>query len=399
MAFPLVCAEGGVNLAALYIDIFPFTVAGFLLLLLAIGTINSLSIKRFDHYPLAVVLPRVSILVPARNEVDNIEGCLASLLAQDYPDFDVFALDDHSTDGTASVLARLADRDARLRIISGKALPEGWLGKHWACHQLAQAATGELILFTDADTLHRPDMLRAGVSALLAENADMVTAMPQQQAETWGERLVIPAAGMFVLCFLPLAFAQQFRLPSFAFAIGQFMLFRRGSFEAAGGYTAVRGDVVDDVALARRIVREGFRWRIMDATRHISCRMYRGFWEAVDGFAKNIFAYFNHHLLLFIVAWAWIEVAFILPPLVVLAHAFGMRVEFFPPELAFVTTVAAWGCWWLACRRFGYSLNLSFVYPIPLTLFVMIAFRSMVLHLTGRAHWKGREVSPPVWRW
>lgn len=387
------------NLLESYLEIFPQTVVGFIFIVLLITLMNFFLVKRLGEFPATETIPRVSILVPARNEADNIEGCLVSLLAQDYPDFEIFALDDHSTDGTASVLARLADRDARLRIISGKALPAGWLGKHWACHQLAQAATGDLILFTDADTRHTPDMLRAGMSALLAENADMVTAMPQQLAQTWGERLVIPAAGVFMLCFLPLGFAQQFRLPSFAFAIGQFMLFRRTSFEAVGGYMAVRGDVVDDVALARRIVREGYRWRIMDATRHISCRMYRGFWEAVDGFTKNIFAFFNHHLLLFVIAWGWIEVAFVLPLLVVLAHVFGMPVEFFPPELAFVTTVAAWGCWWLACRRFGYSLHLSFVYPIPLTLFVMIAFRSMVLHLTGRAHWKGREVSPPVWRW
>jgi chlorobactene glucosyltransferase len=388
-----------VNLLALYIDIFPYTVAGFIILLLAIGTINSLSIKRFDQFPPTNALPRVSILVPARNEANNIEGCLVSLLAQDYPDFDVFALDDHSTDDTASVLARLEYRDPRLRVLSGKALPAGWLGKHWACHQLAQAATGELILFTDADTLHTPDMLRVGVSALLAENADMVTAIPHEQAETWGELLVIPAAGMFVLCFLPLAFAQRFGLPSFAFAIGQFMLFRRASFEAAGGYGSVRDNIVDDVALARRIVREGFRWRIMDGTRHASCRMYRGFRDAVDGFTKNIFAYFNHRLLLFAVAWAWIEVAFILPPLAALVHAFGMPVDFFPPELAFFTTVAAWACWWLACRRFGFPLSLSFIYPILLTLFVMIAFRSMVINLTGRAHWKGREVSRVLWRW
>ena len=342
------------NLLESYLEIFPQTVVGFIFIVLLITLMNFFLVKRLGEFPATETIPRVSILVPARNEADNIEGCLVSLLAQDYPDFEIFALDDHSTDGTASVLARLADRDARLRIISGKALPAGWLGKHWACHQLAQAATGDLILFTDADTRHTPDMLRAGVSALLAENADMVTAMPQQLAQTWGERLVIPAAGVFMLCFLPLGFAQQFRLPSFAFAIGQFMLFRRTSFEAVGGYMAVRGDVVDDVALARRIVREGYRWRIMDATRHISCRMYRGFWEAVDGFTKNIFAFFNHHLLLFVIAWWWIEVAFVLPLLVVLAHVFGMPVEFFPPELAFVTTVAAWGCWWLACRRFGF---------------------------------------------
>jgi chlorobactene glucosyltransferase len=388
-----------VTLLAAYVDIFPYTVTGCILLLLIFGAINYLSIKRIDQYPAAKTFPRVSILVPVRDEAHNVEACLLSLLAQEYPDFEVIALDDHSTDATPSILAQIAERDPRLRLLTGKPLPAGWLGKHWACHQLAQAATGDLILFTDADTRHAPIMLRDGVSALLAEGADMVTAFPHERTETWGERLIVPAISVFILCFLPLAFAHYWRLPSFAFAIGQFMLFRRSAFDAVGGYGSVRGDVVDDVALARRLIRAGYRWRIMDGTRHVSCRMYRGYGEAVDGFTKNIFAYFNHRLLLYAVAWAWIEIVFVLPLLVVLAHGFCVPVGFFPVRLALITAGAAWICWLLAYHRFGFPLALSLLFPVTISVFVWIAFRSMVLNLTGHAHWKGRGVSPSLWRW
>ena len=132
---------------------------------LATALINYLTVRRFDQYPPARERPSVSVLVPARNEARNIEACLDSLLLQDYPDYELIVLDDHSTDSTPEILGRLAAHNPRLRLLSGAALPAGWLGKHWACHQLYQASTGDLLLFTDADTRHEPDMLRASVSA------------------------------------------------------------------------------------------------------------------------------------------------------------------------------------------------------------------------------------------
>jgi chlorobactene glucosyltransferase len=212
-------------------------------------------------------------------------------------------------------------------------------------------------------------------------------------------RLTVPAIGFFICCFLPLALAQQIRRPSLALAIGQFMLFRRPALEAIGGYESVRAEVVDDVALARRIVRLGHRWRIMDGTNRVSCRMYRGFWEAVEGFTKNIFAYFNHHVLLYILVWTWVEVAFALPPLVLLAGELGRPLEFFPQRQALIATSASLLCWLIAYRRFRFPLVLVVLYPITITLFVLIAFRSMVYNLTGQAQWKDRALSPPLWRW
>jgi Glycosyltransferases, probably involved in cell wall biogenesis len=128
----------------------------------------------------ATAFPSVSILVPARNEAHNIERCVTSLLEQDYPCFEVLVLNDHSTDNTGEILARLQCRDARLKVLNGKDLPHGWLGKAWACQQLSEAATGELLLFTDADTVHRPDAVRRAVATLLSTQSDMLTAVPYQ---------------------------------------------------------------------------------------------------------------------------------------------------------------------------------------------------------------------------
>ena len=193
------------------------TQALFVVLFLLFGLItvlvNSLTVRRLDQYPKTRRTPRVSVLVPARNEEHNIEACMTSLLKQEYPDFEVIVLDDHSTDNTLSILTHLVKRDNHLQIIEGRPLPDGWLGKHWACHQLDRATTGELILFVDADTRHTPDMLLDSVSALLAERADLVTAFPRKEMVTWGERLLVPVIGFGIFTFIPVRWFRNYASP------------------------------------------------------------------------------------------------------------------------------------------------------------------------------------------
>ncbi|MFN3394337.1 MAG: glycosyltransferase, partial [Candidatus Thermochlorobacter sp.] len=187
-----------------------------------------------------IAQPFVSILVPARNEERNIERCVSSLLAQDYPHFEVIVLNDHSSDRTGEILARLQQRSSRLKVLDGKALPEGWLGKAWACQQLAEAASGELLLFTDADTVHNPDAARRAVATLLTTKSDMLTAVPYQIMHSFWEKMGVPLVHFLIMCFLPMSQVWQSRNTAFAFACGQFILFRREFYQKIGGHAAVR---------------------------------------------------------------------------------------------------------------------------------------------------------------
>ena len=377
-----------------YLPNYPYTIVGFLAVILLITISNYFFIRRFDEFPTAQNFPRVSILVPARNEEANIGDCVESLLAQNYPDFEVLVLDDNSTDQTRAILEQISQQASRLIIHDGEALPSGWLGKHWACHQLSQKATGELILFTDADTRHQPNTLRDSVSALIAQNADLVTAFPREEMLTWGERLTVPIMGFGLFCFFPILLAEKFRLPAFSMTVGQFMLFRRSAFEAIGGYEAIRSHPVDDIKLGQNIIAQGFRWRLMDATRHITCRMYHGFSDALDGFTKNIFAVFNHHILLYCIGWYWIAVSF-LAPIYALFDKVFVPIEF-PTSIALIAISEALLMIWLAYRRFRIPAYLVLLYPVSLLIFSLIAFRSLIYSLTGYGTWKGREISPPV---
>lgn len=373
------------------------TVLLFLGLVTAI--INSLTVRRFDQFPQASDFPYVSVLVPARNEILNIEACVSSLLAQDYPSFEVLVLDDHSTDGTLPILQRMAGADSRLRVINGRSLPPGWLGKHWACHQLHQAASGELLLFTDADTRHVPSMLRDSVSALLADKADLVTAFPREEVLTWGEQLSVPVISFGIFSFLPLYLVRLLRWPALSVTIGQFMLFRRKAFDSVGGYAAVRDNVVDDVNLGRRILANGFQWRLLDGTRHVTCRMYHSLGDVIEGFSKNAFAFFDYRILPYLLSLAIMGYAFIEPPLALLSRWLGHPLSAFPTGMALVAVIESWLLWQIAYRRFRFPTHLVFFYPISMAIFIIIGLRSMFQTLSGNTSWKDRSLERVAARW
>jgi chlorobactene glucosyltransferase len=374
-----------------------------ILIFVSLGLLITLSnlfwMHRFEDYELEEEAPFVSILVPARNEEHNIEACVRSLLKQNYPNFEVVVLDDHSEDHTGAILARLASKDGHLRVLKGKPLPEGWLGKHWACQQLSEAARGELLLFTDADTRHHPGTLSHSVAALLQEDADLVTAFPRQEVHTWGEKLVVPNMAWGIFSYIPVRLAQQLHSPMLTMTIGQFMLFRRTTFQAIGGFEAVRDNIVDDVALGRLIADQGYEWRLLNGTRFVSCRMYRNFWQAVNGFGKSMFAVFDYRILPYIVTWLVVVMGFLEPVLALFAQAAGAVFSARLSLFAWLSVLELLAFLTIAFKRLRFPLYLVPFFPLSVFLFVLMALRSMVLTLTGHATWKDRELDKVRIRW
>jgi chlorobactene glucosyltransferase len=380
-----------------------YSIAVFLAVLLAISlsnlfTTHRLGGRRFGKRknqldPQAEKLPKVSVLVPTRNEERNISTCVRSLLAQDYLDFEVIVVDD-SEDGTWDILRSLTG-DSRLHILAGKPLPPGWLGKNWACHQLAQAATGEILLFTDADTRHRPSMLREAVRALLVGGFDFLSAIPRQELHTWAERLVIPVLPWSLHTFFPIGLARRLRLRALATAAGQFMLFRKEAYALIGGHKGVRGSVVDDVSLAKQVVKAGLPWSLMDGGMQVSVRMYRSFKEVWDGLSKNLFAVFGCNLPLFCFVWLWLFWLAWEPPLVLVLWA--TQALSIPAEMVIPASLATGLCpllWLISNLRFRIPLIQAALHPVTMLLMLLIASRSVVWHALGKGTWKGRPLWP-----
>lgn len=232
----------------------------------------------------------VSIIVPARNEARNIAAVVDSLTRTEGVRFEVLVVDDRSDDDTADLARALDAAQAdRLTVIDGTPLPEGWLGKNWACHQGARQARGRLLLFTDADTVHAPDLLARALAALDEDRADALTLAGRQIMGSFWERLVQPQIFMGILTRYP---NTRRRLPAErwrdAIANGQYVLVRRETYEAIGGHEAVRGEVVEDMRIAQRLVRLGYTLTVRADEEGFATRMYTSLPELVEGWSKNI---------------------------------------------------------------------------------------------------------------
>jgi chlorobactene glucosyltransferase len=359
---------------------------------------NILILHRTRLHAPPLDFPTVSILVPARNEEECIGRCIQSLLDQDYPAYEVIVLDDQSSDGTHDLLERIASDQPRLRVLEGMPPPEGLSGKNWACAQMANKSHGDLLLFTDADTIFKPQALRLIVTAMLGEQADLLTGFPLQCVQTWGERLLVPFFSWAVLCFVPLWLAYRLRLPGLSSANGQMMLFSGEAYRKIGGHENLGTAIVDDLVLARRIKAADLRWRVMNVTDLITYRMYHGSQEALNGFAKNLFATFNFHLLLFLFVYLWLAVLFLEPLIVLIAMFFGSA-----PAASLSELIACVGLsfllWLIPYVKMDVPLALGLMYPITIVANEVAAYQSLRLSMIGGLSWKGRPLSRPKWKW
>lgn len=342
-----------------------------------------------SHFSCSHQTELISLLVPARNEAAVISSTASRLLQQDYTNIEVIVLDDNSTDQTGKIARTAGQSDARLQIIQGKPLPEGWLGKNWACQQLAEAAHGDLLIFTDADVIWSHDALSALVAAFEHEQADLLTVWPTQRTVSWPERLIVPLMALAIIAYLPIVPVHYTTWPVFAAANGQCMAFRRRAYERVGGHAAVRGRIIEDVELARAIKRAGLRLRMFDGNGLIACRMYRDWRSVRDGFAKNILAGHGNspvfliisaifHTLVFIFPWFWL--------LLDATHR-GWALALITAGVAVRALTAT-----VTRQRAQDALLL----PVSVLLMNVIAAQALWWHWRhGGPRWKGRSISQP----
>jgi chlorobactene glucosyltransferase len=355
-------------------------------------------------------LPLVSIIVPARNEALNIQRCLESLAAQRYPTFEILVVDDRSEDETAERARGVPPGNAReIRVIEGEALPEGWFGKPWACLKGAREAKGGLLLFTDADTWHGPDLLARCVAGLREDDAQALSPVGRQEMESFGERVIQPH--MFALLGLRYPMIRRpIEPPRWLDAIlsGQYLLVTREAYEGIGGHEAVKGEVVEDLRLAQELVRAGGRITLRGAGDDLSTRMYRSLGDAVNGWTKNVAigarqAGGRLGALAIPGMAAFLLVVWIVPPLVLVAALVSVSVPTAalpevpgaaPPLLVWAAgaTGISLLLWAGAYRRLAAPIHYAPLYPLGAVVAIWIGIRSW-LRGSRKIVWKGRTYS------
>lgn len=278
-----------------------YIVLGFTALQWVIALSNMLFRQKLASGPPSSSL--VSVLIPARNEAHNLPHLLNDLAAQDFERMEILVFDDQSDDDTPRITERFAEFDTRVKLIRSEGLPEGWLGKNHACHQLAKQAKGSYLLFVDADVRLGVDAVRKAVSTAERYSLGLLSIFPTQHMKSFGERVTVPIMNYALLTLLPLIWVRKSPFVSHSAANGQFMLFNADAYRTYWPHWKMKTKKAEDVAIARFFKRHHEKVAAMLGDTNIACRMYLGYHQATQGFSKNVVSFFGNSFALAFLFW------------------------------------------------------------------------------------------------
>ncbi|MDX2190482.1 MAG: glycosyltransferase [Bacteroidota bacterium] len=326
---------------------------------------------------------KVSILIPCRNEEKNIGNLLNQLTGFDDDNVtEIIVLDDFSTDNTNIIVQNFAHKFSKLKLIEGKELPKGWLGKNWACHQLVAQSKGDYLVFLDADISITKTCISNSIKRMQLFDLKVFSLFPDQKMETWGEKLVVPLMHYLLLSLLPLRLVRTSKLPSLSAANGQFIAFERSTYNQYQFHEKVKNNVLDDVNIMRFAKEMGLKVEVLLGNGQIYCRMYTNLKDAIAGFSKNLFAGFGNNL-----PGIFIYFVFII---------FGITyIIFTGNNILFCACVLN-----ICFIRLGISilsrqsiLRNILLNPIQMVLYLIIGVSSVQQYYTKNTYWKGRKIT------
>ncbi|MEM1330416.1 MAG: glycosyltransferase family 2 protein [Planctomycetota bacterium] len=348
-------------------------------------------------------LGKISVCVPARNEQENLRACVRSILdnvsrdpSSSPSEVEVLVYDDGSTDDTPRILRELVEQDARVIAAETQTLPDGWNGKQHGCDRMGRQATGDWLLFTDADVRFEPGW----GDALLAAHRDrpdaaLLSTFPRQIVRSLAERMAVPMIFFILFSYLPMARMRTTRDPGSSAGCGQFLFVKRDAYLDAGGHAAFKDTMHDGIKMPRALRGKGYHTDLFDGTTLCRVRMYRGLAQTWRGFAKNAFEGLGSvGLLVFITllhllghALPWAIVAW-------LAIAGRAGEPAFTLALAAVLMAAIQRL--MLARRFRHGPEQAALHPLSVLMMTAIQWHSLVLAKTGRRSWRGRTASQPA---
>jgi len=340
---------------------------------------NSLTMRQVTSTDLSEIDESVSILIPMRNEERNVTGVLDTVMGQKYlTHHELLVLNDNSTDSTHDLLANFSS----VRVIDGSELAQNWLGKNFACHQLVAHSTGDLLVFIDADVRIAPQAIAAAIISMKQWGWDFISPYPRQIAISFMERLIQPLLQWSWLSSVPLRFAERAKFESMVIANGQFFVVKRSAYLATGGHKEIRSEVLDDLELARLLVRNGFRGGVANGSAIAECRMYADGRELTAGYTKSLWRAFGGATGSIFVT-LYLLCTGIAP--IVLA-LLGYRLAWIGYFLVVASRL-------IAAAKVRSTVSSALLHPLSIAVFLILVIRSWVNKWRGTLTWRGRKVA------
>lgn len=337
--------------------------------------------------PNVVSKPKVSILIPLRDEAHQVESLIQNLAKLSYSNLEIIFLNDQSTDATKSELTKNIHYLNQAKIIDGKELPPGWGGKNYACEQLSKQASGAYYLFLDADVRLHSHAVEASLEQLQQRSASLLSGFPAFPVKGFLAPLVVPMQHVFIYLHLPLLLCNNSRMPQAAAAHGCFMLFEAKAYQFIGGHQAVKASLVEDVHLARLMKQKGYAICLANITHYVTCSMYQTTKEVWHGFSKNAFPGIGKSWLVASFVILFYSFVFILP-VCLLWFAFAEHWLYAFPLLLSILTK------WLIDRMARQKAWIALFIPFSAIATLAILIRSISLSVTKTGYtWKGRTYS------
>jgi chlorobactene glucosyltransferase len=360
-----------------------------------------LTLMHFPALPENTMAPgnisKVSIILPVRNQASTASECVDSLVELDYPAKEIIVVDGSSTDGTRDILRSFY---SKIKLVEEEPLPQGWVGKNWACHLGYKQATGDLLLFTDGDSVHSRDSLTKTVNFLQDTKADLVTLAPAAILRTFWEKLLQPPIFWLIMMFVGGKWVNDDNKPRWALGNGQYMLFRREAYDKVGGHYAVRDRISEDYSLGRLVKAQGLRLRMVTASDALGVRMYSSLPEIWRGWRKNFYSVSGNHPLFRAVYRLILLFAFLVLPFIVLGYGIYLAPGN-PLNIYLLTGVFMAVFLWLGVIILDRSIQVSPLYalllPVAILVYLGIGVDSTVRGALGLGFsWKGRVYGKPI---
>jgi glycosyltransferase involved in cell wall biosynthesis len=338
---------------------------------LIITVTNAINMRVVGLKGAEAVSESVDVLIPMRNEEENVEGCLKSVMNSELLESSrVLVLDDGSSDSTTQLIDQF-----KVEKLTGTEPPAGWLGKIWACHNLAQNGSGKYLVFMDADVRLHPYAIASAITKMNQFGWDFISPYPRQIAGSFLEKLIQPLLQWSWLASVPLRIAEKFPNRSMTIANGQFFIVKRRAYEKSGGHAVIPGEVLDDLELARLLISHGFKGGVADGSAVASCRMYKNNSQLIDGYTKSLWKAFGGQLgtilAIFLLFFTGIS-----PYLGVGA----------PASFIFLSRV-------LAATKTRSNPVYALLHPISILVLLYLIVLSSIRKSRGTLTWRGRELS------